>query len=128
MKKIYLIFLGALFFVCLLLATSKTPDGDLITPQGQGTVTLDSGTFEAFPLPDYAAKFVSEDYKSYLVEVEPGIKIHVLEVGRLPDFFTTRQPHQWFFIPQDCRATAHRSSTRDHAHPCGLGLFQQDSC
>jgi len=81
MKKIFLIFLGAVFFVCLLLAISKTPDGDLITPQGQGTVTIEAGTFEAFPLPDYAAKFVSEDYKSYLIEVEPGIKIHVLEVG-----------------------------------------------
>jgi haloalkane dehalogenase len=42
---------------------------------------LDAGTFEAFPLPDYAAKHVSGDTKSYFVEVEPGIKVHVLEVG-----------------------------------------------
>ena len=81
MKKIIFIFLGAVFSVCLLLAISKTQDGALVTPQGQGMVTLDSGTFEAFPLPDYAAKFITGDYKSYLVEVEPGIKIHVLEVG-----------------------------------------------
>jgi len=81
MKKIIFIFIASGFFVCLLLAISKTPDGALITPQGQGTVTMEAGTFEAFPLPDYAAKFVSDDYKSYLVEVEPGIKIHVLEVG-----------------------------------------------
>lgn len=30
---------------------------------------------------DYAAQFVSDEYKSYFVEVEPGIKVHVLEVG-----------------------------------------------
>ncbi len=81
MKKIFLIFIVAGFSVCLMLAISKTSDGALITPQGQGTVTIEAGTFEAFPLPAYAAKFVSDDYKSYLVEVEPGIKIHVLEVG-----------------------------------------------
>ncbi|MEO0882746.1 MAG: alpha/beta fold hydrolase [Pseudomonadota bacterium] len=59
-----------------------TRDGKLVTPSGTGTVSLDAGSFEAFPLPDYAQDFVTEDYKSYFVEVEPGIKIHVLEVGR----------------------------------------------
>ena len=58
-----------------------TRDGELVTPAGQGTITLDAGTFEAFPLPQYAAKHLSEGYKSYFVEVEPGIKVHVLEVG-----------------------------------------------
>lgn len=58
-----------------------TRDGDLVTPVGEGTVELAAGTFERFPLPEYAADFLDEDYRSYLVEVEPGIKIHVLEVG-----------------------------------------------
>ncbi|MEM7124715.1 MAG: alpha/beta fold hydrolase [Chloroflexota bacterium] len=58
-----------------------TRDGELKTPTGKGMIDLDRGTFENFPLPDYAAKFVGGEYKSYLVEVEPGIKIHVLEVG-----------------------------------------------
>lgn len=81
MKKFLLILLAVALVVCVLLAVSKTSKGELVTPQGQGSVTLDAGTFEAFPLPDYAAAFVSDEYKSYLVEVEPGIKIHVLEVG-----------------------------------------------
>lgn len=58
-----------------------TRDGAMVTPQGSGTVTTASGTFEAFPLPDYAAAALPEGYKSYLVEVEPGIKIHMLEAG-----------------------------------------------
>ena len=80
MRNIRRLLLG-LLLVILIVALVVTRDGELVTPQGQGTVTLDAGTFEAFPLPDYAAKFISEDYKSYLVEVEPGIKIHVLEAG-----------------------------------------------
>lgn len=58
-----------------------TRDGTRVTPKGAGTITIDTGTFEAFPLPDYAAKHVTGDTKSYFVEVEPGIKVHVLEVG-----------------------------------------------
>jgi len=58
-----------------------TRDGELITPDGSGTIALGAGTFEAFELPDYAAAAVTSDYKSYFVEVEPGIKVHVLEVG-----------------------------------------------
>lgn len=58
-----------------------TRDGTLETPTGVGTVTLDAGEFEAFPLPDYAAQFVDDDFQSYLVEVAPGISVHVLEVG-----------------------------------------------
>ena len=57
-------------------------DGERIIPQGEGKVELDVGEFEAFPLPDYAAAVVSDDYKSYFIEVEPGIKIHVLEIGQ----------------------------------------------
>ena len=44
-------------------------------------MALDAGGFEAFPLPDDAARFVTDGYTSYFVEVEPGIKVHVLEVG-----------------------------------------------
>ena len=44
-------------------------------------VTLNAGDFEAFPLPDDVANFVTDGYRSYFVEVEPGIKVHVLEVG-----------------------------------------------
>lgn len=62
-------------------AIAITRDGNLVTPQGQGSVTLNAGTFETFPLPDYAAAAVTGDFKSYFVEVEPGIKVHVLEVG-----------------------------------------------
>lgn len=58
-----------------------TRDAPRVVPEGKGTVTLASGTYEAFPLPEYAADVVSGDYKSYFIEVEPGIKIHVLEVG-----------------------------------------------
>lgn len=65
----------------VLFAIFITRDGKRITPHGEGNVVLESGTFEAFPLPDYAAQFITDDYKSYFVEIEPGIKIHVLEVG-----------------------------------------------
>jgi haloalkane dehalogenase len=65
-----------------ILAVVITRDGELVTPYGSGTVTLHAGKFEAFPLPNYAASQITHDYKSYLVEVAPGIKIHVLEVGQ----------------------------------------------
>ncbi len=58
-----------------------TRDGQLVTPEGEGTVTIDGKNFEAFPLPDYAAALITDDYKSYFIEVEPGIKVHMLEVG-----------------------------------------------
>ena len=58
-----------------------TRDGVLVTPTGKGTVVTESGVFEAFPLPDYISNALNPDYKSYLVEAAPGIKIHVLEVG-----------------------------------------------
>ena len=62
-------------------SVSLTRDGTLQTPEGQGTVTTIAGTFEAFDLPDYAADALNGDYKSYLIEVADGIKIHVLEIG-----------------------------------------------
>ena len=71
--------LAALLVVAVLLLVQ---DGERIIPEGGGRVELDVGEFEAFPLPNYAAAVVSDDYKSYFIEVEPGIKIHVLEVGQ----------------------------------------------
>ena len=72
-------FLAALLVVAVLVLVQ---DGERIVPEGEGRVELDVGEFEAFPLPGYAAAVVSDDYKSYFIEVEPGIKIHVLEVGQ----------------------------------------------
>lgn len=79
--RIVLIVFATLVVAALVGAFLITRQGKLVTPEGQGVVTIGAKTFEAFPLPDYAARFVTEDYKSYLIEVEPGIKIHMLEVG-----------------------------------------------
>jgi pimeloyl-ACP methyl ester carboxylesterase len=73
--------LGLLVAAGLAALIVMTRDGPVVTPQGSGRVTTGSGTFEAFALPDYAAAALPEGYKSYLLEVEPGIKIHVLEAG-----------------------------------------------
>ncbi|GAB5486920.1 MAG: alpha/beta fold hydrolase [Parasphingorhabdus sp.] len=81
MKKILLSILGIAVLAVAIAGFVLTRDGELKTPAGDGTIALEAGSFEAFPLPDYAAKFVGDDYKSYFVEVEPGIKVHVLEVG-----------------------------------------------
>ena len=76
---------------------SVTRNGPLVTPSGEGVVALEAGEFEAFALPEYAADFVDDDYKSYLVEVEPGIKIHVLELGRgLPVYMQHGNPTSGF--------------------------------
>ena len=81
----------------IVFAVVITRDGKLVTPKGQGIVTLDVGQFEAFPLPDYAAKHVTDGYKSYFVEVEPGIKVHVLEVGSgFPVFLLHGNPTSGF--------------------------------
>lgn len=96
MKKA-LVLLGAVAFAFVLFAFIVTRSGDLVTPSGEGVVQLDAGAFEAFPLPEYAAQFGGVDYKSYLVEVEPGIKIHVLEVGRgLPVYMQHGNPTSGF--------------------------------
>ena len=57
-------------------------DGERVTPDGEGVVELEVGDFEAFTMPSYADAVISAAYKSYFIEVEPGIKIHVLEVGQ----------------------------------------------
>ena len=74
-----------------------TRDGNTYTPSGDGEVILDSGTYEAFPLPDYAAAMINSNYKSYFIEVEPGIKVHVLEVGEgFPVFLMHGNPTSGF--------------------------------
>ena len=64
------------------LAYAITRPGELVTPTGSGTVTIEGKTFEAFLLPDYVTSIAGGDYLSYFIEVEPGIKIHMLEVGK----------------------------------------------
>lgn len=97
MKKFFLISLSIFAVFSITFAVLITRDGQLVTPVGTGTVTLDAGTFEAFPLPQYAAKHLTEGYKSYFVEVEPGIKVHVLEVGTgFPVFMQHGNPTSGF--------------------------------
>jgi len=80
-KRLILISLAVVVIAALGIVFALTRDGQLVTPEGEGTVAIDAGTFEAFPLPDYAAKHITDDTKSYFIEVEPGIKVHMLEVG-----------------------------------------------
>ena len=81
MWRILLYIVGGLLALGLIFSFWITRGGKLVTPVGEGEITIGNKTFEAFPLPDYAAAFVTEDYKSYFIEVEPGIKVHMLEVG-----------------------------------------------
>lgn len=97
MKKVLLILLAVIAVAGTVFIGAITGDGDLVTPEGEGTLTLEAGTFGAFPLPDYAAKHVTDKYKSYFVEVEPGIKVHVLEVGSgFPVFLQHGNPTSGF--------------------------------
>lgn len=97
MMKILLILLAVIAVAAILFAFVITRDGKPVVPEGKGIITLDAGEFEAFPLPDYAAKHVTDDYKSYFVEVEPGIKVHVLEVGSgVPVFLQHGNPTSGF--------------------------------
>ncbi|MEL6519981.1 MAG: alpha/beta fold hydrolase [Pseudomonadota bacterium] len=81
MLRILLIIVGIIVAIGAIGSFVITRDGKLVTPVGEGKITIDGKTFEAFPLPDYARAFVTEDYKSYFIEVEPGIKVHMMEVG-----------------------------------------------
>ncbi len=101
MKKVLLTTLAVVVAAAAVFAFAITRDGKLVTPEGEGTIVLDAGTFEAFPLPDYAAQYVTDEYKSYLVEVEPGIKVHVLEVGAgFPVFLQHGNPTSGFLYRQ----------------------------
>jgi haloalkane dehalogenase len=76
-----LLLASSAFVVALVLLITR--DGSLVEAKGSGWVeALGVEEFETLSLPDYAAGFVKGAYKSYLIEVEPGIKIHVLEVGQ----------------------------------------------
>ena len=97
MKKRILVSLAVIAVAALIFAGRVTRDGERVVPEGDGTVALDAGDFEALPLPDYAARFVTGEYKSYFVEVEPGIKVHVLEVGSgFPIFLQHGNPTSGF--------------------------------
>ena len=100
MKKVLLYLFLLLFLALVVFSFVATRDGELVTPEGSGVVNLSAGQFEAFTLPDYAAKHLGElsgAYKSYFVEVEPGIKVHVLEVGSgFPVFMQHGNPTSGF--------------------------------
>ena len=95
--KIFLKICISILLVLILFSLFITRDGDFVTQKGEGQIELDSGTYEAFPLPDYAAKLVDSSYKSYFIEVEPGLKVHVLEVGKgFPVFLMHGNPTSGF--------------------------------
>ena len=81
----------------IILSFFVTRDGYVVTPTGKGQVVLDSGTYEAFPLPIYASNMVDSNYKSYFIEVEPGLKVHVIEAGEgFPIFLMHGNPTSGF--------------------------------
>ena len=95
--KTFLRILVLIAFSLIILSFFVTRDGNVVTPIGDGQVTLDSGTYEAFPLPIYASNMVDSNYKSYFIEVEPGLKVHVLEAGEgFPVFLMHGNPTSGF--------------------------------
>ena len=93
-------FLRILILIALgliILSFFVTRDGNIVTPTGNGQVVLDSGTYEAFTLPIYASNMVDSNYKSYFIEVEPGLKVHVIEAGEgFPIFLMHGNPTSGF--------------------------------
>jgi len=59
MLKTRLLIVASILAVAILLAGWITRDGELITPEGTGTVTLDAGEFEAYPLPEYVTEVLT---------------------------------------------------------------------
>jgi haloalkane dehalogenase len=95
--KTFLRTLVLIAFSLIILSFFVIRDGNVVTPIGNGQVTLDSGTYEAFPLPIYASNMVDSNYKSYFIEVEPGLKVHVIEVGEgFPVFLMHGNPTSGF--------------------------------
>ena len=95
--KTFLKILILIAFSLIILSFFVTRDGYVVTPIGDGQVVLDSGTYEAFPLPSYASNMVDSNYKSYFIEVEPGLKVHVLEAGEgFPIFLMHGNPTSGF--------------------------------
>ena len=75
-----------------------TRDGELYTPQGEGEVKLNSGTYEAFPLPDYASEMIDQSYKTYFIEVEPGLKVRPRDRRRFSYFFNAWKSYIRIFV------------------------------
>jgi haloalkane dehalogenase len=97
MKNILLVLATVLAAAAIVFTGMIIRDAEMVVPQGSGMIALDVGEFEAFPLPDYAAEHVTDGYKSYFVEAEPGIKVHVLEVGSgFPVFLLHGNPTSGF--------------------------------
>ena len=95
--KTFLRILVLIAFTLIILSFFVTRDGYVVTPIGDGQVILDSGTYEAFPLPIYASKMVDSNYKSYFIEVEQGLKIHIIEAGEgFPVFLMHGNPTSGF--------------------------------
>ena len=96
MKK-FIKVISIIIVICFVFVIFITRDGEMVTPEGKGVISIDVGDFEAFPLPDYALNMINSNYKSYFVEVEPGIKVHVLDVGQgLPVFLMHGNPTSGF--------------------------------
>ena len=95
--KTFLRILVLIAFSLIILSFFVTRDGNVVTPIGDGQVILDSGTYEAFPLPIYASNMVDSNYKSYFIEVEQGLKVHVIEAGEgFPVFLMHGNPTSGF--------------------------------
>ena len=95
--KTFLRILVLIAIALIILSFFVTRDGYVVTPIGDGQVVLDSGTYEAFPLPSYASNMVDSNYKSYFIEVEPGLKVHVIEAGEgFPVFLMHGNPTSGF--------------------------------
>ena len=95
--KTFLRILVLVTLTLIILSFFVTRDGNVVTPIGNGQVVLDSGTYEAFPLPIYASNMVDSNYKSYFIEVEPGLKVHVIEAGEgFPVFLMHGNPTSGF--------------------------------
>ena len=95
--KTFLRILILIAFSLIILSFFVTRDGYVVTPIGDGQVVLDSGTYDAFPLPSYASNMVDSNYKSYFIEVEPGLKVHVIEAGEgFPVFLMHGNPTSGF--------------------------------
>ena len=67
MKKAILGLLALVVVALAGVAFSVTLDGERIVPVGDGTVVLEAGEFEAFPLPESVTQFLPEDDLSYFV-------------------------------------------------------------
>ena len=95
--KTFLRILVLIAFTLIILSFFVTRDGYVVTPTGNGQVVLASGTYEAFPLPIYASNMVDSNYKSYFIEVEQGLKVHVIEAGEgFPVFLMHGNPTSGF--------------------------------